>query len=199
MIMYKEGLSILKTQYIEQLHGDGRPLLVVNDESNYQLAAQHVHSLVDVITSSNLSSPARLYPYLLPYRHILVVGATRLGLRSSRVKYIDVPIGGNLIGFHAAGGNLQAWLRFHLARLGLATVAPSTSRFSCPSIQETTAQREHNIAQLRKISGDYKALLPLCLWNDERTGSKTVEILDKTLDEWRKWAKEHGITEFMEV
>lgn len=175
---------------IERQRGVGRPLLVLNDEGSYRLAAQHFRSLVDIITSPNSSNPACLYPYLLPYRHILVVGTTRFDLRSSRVKYLDVPIGGNLVGFHAAGGNLQAWLRFHLARLGLAAVAsPLPHVLVSPPTQEATLQRAHDIALLRKISGDYNALLPLCQWNDERTGSKTVEMLDKMLEDWRKSAK----------
>jgi len=115
----------------DELRSDGRPLLLCEGEFDALLAWQEIGTggpgLVDVATlaGAGRSIPGRWLLYLLRYERILVAydlddagraGAARLADLSQRVRCIRVPHGHDLTDFYQAGGDLPAWVRFHLAR-----------------------------------------------------------------------------------
>ena len=66
------------------------------------------------------------------------------------------------------------------------------------AVDEAEARCTRNVDTLHKVIAEYRVLLPLCEWNDERKGTDTVRILQKTLENWRKWAKERDLHTVLE-
>lgn len=105
----------------DDLQADGRPLLLVEGERDAMLAWQELQDLVDVATLGG-AGKRRLGRWLLwlqPYTRILVAydsdeagrgGAAHLAEFSRRVVVARTPHGNDLTDFHAAGGDLRAWL-----------------------------------------------------------------------------------------
>jgi DNA primase len=117
----------------DQLQANGRPLLLCEGERDFLLAWQELRDLVDVATLGGAGRRhlGRWVLRLLPYKRILVVydadaagqkGAASLKELSQRIVSVRVPHGKDLTDFHAAGGDLEAWLRYHLDRLGVPLV-----------------------------------------------------------------------------
>lgn len=113
----------------DDLRADGRPLLLCEGERDTILAWQEVGDLVDVATLGGAGKKlgGRWLLWLLPYKRILAAydtdaagrkGADNLASMSRRVQVIRVPHSKDLADFHAAGGDLRAWLLYHLDRLG---------------------------------------------------------------------------------
>lgn len=106
----------------DDLRADGRPLLLAEGERDAMLAWQELQDLVDVATLGGAGKRqlGRWRLWLQPYKRILgaldtdKAGQTgaealqkELGKRFERVK---VPHEKDLTDFHAAGGDLRAWL-----------------------------------------------------------------------------------------
>jgi len=107
------------------LLADGRHLLLCEGERDALLAVQELSDLLDVATlgGAGRRNLGHWALWLLPYRLILAAydadaagheGAAYLAGLMERVRAIRVPFGGDLTGFHVAGGDLGGWLRGHL-------------------------------------------------------------------------------------
>ena len=113
---------------VDDLRGDGRPLLLCEGERDAMLASQELSDLVDVATlgGAGRRNLGHWALWLLPYRLILAAydadaagyeGAAYLASLMERVRGIRVPHGEDLTDFQASGGDLQVWLCSHLERL----------------------------------------------------------------------------------
>jgi DNA primase len=105
-------------------------LLFCEGEPDAMLAWQELRDLVDVVTMGGATKgrhglPGRWLLQLLQYRVILAAydadgagqaGAAKLAKHSKRAVPVTVPAGGDLTGFYQAGGDLRAWLAFHIER-----------------------------------------------------------------------------------
>lgn len=111
----------------DELRHDGRSLLLLEGEKDCLLAWQELRDIVDVATLAGATKRIqdRWMPYLLPYRRILLAydadkagdrGAKRLQELGSRFRRIAVPMGGDVVGFWQAQGDLQAWIAYELQR-----------------------------------------------------------------------------------
>jgi len=111
----------------DDLRGDGRPLLVCEGEFDAMLAWQELRELCDVcaIKTGRGGLPANWLLSLSPYSELLVcydVDANAAGDRmagawlaqSKRARRVRVPEGSDLTDFHNLGGDLRAWLAYHL-------------------------------------------------------------------------------------
>jgi len=111
----------------DDLRGDGRPLLVCEGEFDAMLAWQEIGDLADVcaLKMGKDGLPDNWLVSLLPYSTILVaydVDGNRAGDKmagpwleqSGRAHRAKVPEGGDLTGFYNLGGDLRAWLAYHL-------------------------------------------------------------------------------------
>ena len=115
----------------DDLRGGGRPLLFAEGEFDAMLAGQELGDLADVTTFGGAGKaasgiPGRWVWRLLPYETILAgydgdaagqAGASRLAAMSKRISPVTIPRGSDLTDFFLMGGDLRAWLRFHLGRL----------------------------------------------------------------------------------
>lgn len=114
-------------------HLTGKPVVVICEgELDAMLLWQEARDLADVVALG--SATARPHPHFLAHlvtaRRWLVAtdrdrageqGAAWWGEFSRRVRRVAVPQGNDLTDFYQAGGNLRAWLEFHLAALGEAS------------------------------------------------------------------------------
>lgn len=104
----------------------GRDVAVlVEGEFDALLLWQEAGDLVGVATLGSCSKAltARAMSYLLPFKRLLVAydvdiegeeGAARLLALSARMRRIRPLAGKDLTDFHTEGGNLRAWVKFHL-------------------------------------------------------------------------------------
>jgi hypothetical protein len=112
----------------DHLRGDGRPILLLEGEFDLILAWQEgLTDFVDLGTFGGAEQPVpgRWLPYLLPSPVIFEaydtdaagrVGASKLAEITNRLRSAPVPEGSDLTDFHQAGGDLRAWMRYHLDR-----------------------------------------------------------------------------------
>ncbi|MBN1921171.1 MAG: hypothetical protein JW892_08010 [Anaerolineae bacterium] len=114
----------------DQLRGQSPCLLLTEGEKDCLLAWQALRDLVDVASVCGAARrfPASWLSYLLPYRAILVAydadpaglaGAAKLRAWAACITSIQVPDGDDIVAFAQRGGDLRAWLLFHLHRLRL--------------------------------------------------------------------------------
>ena len=114
----------------DQLRGQSPILLLTEGEKDCLLAWQTLRDLADVasVCGATRQFPARWISYLLPYQAILVAydtdraglaGAAKLRTWTSHIHPIQVPDENDIVAFAQRGGDLRAWLLFHLHRLRL--------------------------------------------------------------------------------
>lgn len=112
------------------LWGGKTALVLCEGEFDAMILWQQAADLVDVATLAGAGKglPLRWLVKLLSYKCILAAydadgagqkGAARLADLSRRVRIIKPLEGKDVNDFHLAGGDLHAWIAFHLARLGL--------------------------------------------------------------------------------
>jgi len=130
----------------------GLPAVLVEGEFDAMLLYQEAGDLVGVATLGSASKTLgdRWLPYLLPIPTLLVAydtdqagenGAGALTSLTARARRIK-PLGGkDVTDFWKEGGNLRAWVSFHLA--AVADEAPPEPRTSTP---ETTRLLEQEVA-----------------------------------------------------
>ena len=184
----------------DHLKGEGRPLLFCEGEFDCMLAWQELGDLVDVVTLGGASKTpsTRWVLHLLPYGRILAAmdtddagnkGAARLLAQSPRVRRIKVPQGSDLTDFHQLGGDLRAWLRFRLARLGRepTTITAQTLRpksMLTPKPAEPTptpdpdprAERHCTVVSLSNLA-DFKRKHKLRVVSSEWDGQGPVTVV----------------------
>lgn len=114
----------------DTLTGDKPAVVLTEGEFDALLLRQQAGDLADVATLTGAAHglALRWLVKLLPYRRILAAydadaagraGAAQLAARSQRVVAIEPLEGKDITDFYLAGGDLHAWIAFHLARLGL--------------------------------------------------------------------------------
>lgn len=105
----------------DRFQGDGRPLLLCEGERDTLLAWQELRDLADVATLGGASAGlGRWALWLLAYRRIVIAfdnDENRTGQNAAaelqaaiRRAVVRIPPHGDLTDFHAAGGDLRAWL-----------------------------------------------------------------------------------------
>jgi len=143
----KPGLYLADT-----LKAGNKPAVLAEGEFDALLLWQEAGDLVGVATLGSASKTLgdRWLPYLLPIPTLLVAydtdqpgenGAGALTSLTARAKRIKPLEGKDITDFWKAGGNLRAWVSFHLA-----AVAHEVPPEPCTSTPETTRLLEQEVA-----------------------------------------------------
>jgi hypothetical protein len=149
---YWNVLGSKRGLYLAETLTPGKPAVLAEGEFDSLLLYQEAGDLVGVVTlgSVDRNLPDCWVPFLLPIPTILVAydtdgagesGASAWASLTARARRIKPLVGKDITDFWKAGGNLRAWVSFHLA--ALANEAPPEP---CPSTPATIRLLEQEIA-----------------------------------------------------
>ncbi len=150
-----------------------------------------------------------LLPYLLPYSHILAAyddddaghsGAARLTEIVRNIHALTVPVGGDLVGFWQASGNVREWLLYHLRQLSI-PIGPDQSQKRSTVVagtQQSDGQARDSgeaaacdVIQAQSLAELYVVLYPDYEWNGR------LDVLDANLRLCQDWARTQGVLQVL--